>query len=80
LKKQNAPLAGILFFKMHNPLLPPPFFFVFPPNAWRLSRDKRKESLKRVFLDRRLNWYHADTHTALHHVDPYSNKSHVLEL
>jgi hypothetical protein len=49
-------------------------------NIWRVSWDKRKEGLKQVFLDDKLYWNHADTHTAQHQVDPYWNKSHVPEL
>ncbi len=40
LQKQNAPLAGILFFQMHTHPPPPPIFFVCPCNTWRVSQDK----------------------------------------
>jgi hypothetical protein len=47
---------------------------------WRVSQDKRIESFNRVLLDRGLYWYQPRTHSALTHVDPDSNKSHVPEL
>jgi hypothetical protein len=62
------------------PCCPSILFVVFPPNTWSVSRDKRIESLSRLFLDHRLYWYQAHTYSAVRHVDPDSNKSHVLEL
>jgi len=72
-------LGGVWNFWNTPPPSPVHIFLSFPPNTWRVSWDKRKESLNSVFLDHRFHCYQAHTHSALHHVDPDSNKSHVLE-
>jgi hypothetical protein len=65
------------------PTTAPPYLSLFFPitlGGYHRIKKNEKESLNRVFLDRRLYWYQAHTHSALRHVDPDSNESHVLQL
>ncbi len=76
--KQPLWWAFWFFWNAHPP--PPHIILFFPIILGGYHGIKEKKAWHAFSLTVGFFWYHANTHTALHHVDPYSNKSHVLEL